>query len=150
MSSFVAFFFFALTLVVNFAYFFSARTFLLLEDSMRRLPFFFWHMPFFFWQTIQGVISSLSLNETKARASPSPLLKIMCVTHVLYLLLQTFLSFIFFFNSFPPSSLFLVSIFSICFFFFFFFKFFLKKKIFCSSPHLHLPIFFLSVFAAFL
>jgi hypothetical protein len=26
----------------------------------------------------------------------------------------------------------------------------LKKKIFCSSPHLHLPIFFLSVFAAFL
>ncbi len=64
---------------------------------------FFMHMLFFFQRTIQGIVSSLSLNKAKVGASSLPLLKFMHVTQILYFLLPTFLSFIFFFNSFPSS-----------------------------------------------
>ncbi len=103
----------------------------------------------FFQRIIQGIASSLSLNKAKVGASPLSSLKFMHATQVFYLLLPTFLSFIFFFNSFPSSSFFLVSIFSICSSLFSFPSFFLKF----FFIHLHIctwPIFFLNVFATFL
>ncbi len=101
--------------------------------------------------------SSLRFHSTRSRlehhhchhSSSCRSFKFMQVIHVLYLMLPTFFSFIFFFNSSPSSSLFLISVFTICFSLCSFLSF-LLKKIFCSSPHLHLPIFFLNNFAFFL
>jgi len=77
-----------------------------------------------------------------------PLLKFMCVTQVFYLLLPTFLFFIFFFNYSPSFSLFLVSVFSICFSQYSFLSFFLKIISFIST--LALAYFLLEHFAVFL
>jgi hypothetical protein len=80
------------------------------------LIFFFMHVLFFFQRTIQGIVSLLSLNKAKVGASSLPSFKFMHVTQILYFLLPTFLSFIFFFNSFSLIFFFLFQFFQFFFF----------------------------------